>query len=166
MNRIDGMPTEFKWKIFPGIMPLGFLEKIQKLPTDLQCEPDHFKDRIILMSMYNDFEWGAKGNTERCECNSQAVAEYARKFPRGHWSLLGPGSEEKWYGTYTHKPYGSWDRSAENMMANFSGSGHPIFRASSAFERGELRSKGGGEKSVHFNGSHETFEARQESVLY
>ena len=29
-------------------------------------------------------------------------------------------------------------------MMNFSRSGHPIFRASSAFERGELKSKGGG----------------------
>ena len=41
-------------------------------------------------------------------------------------------------------------------MANFSGSGHPIFRASSAFERGELRSKGHGKKSIHFNGSRRT----------
>ena len=24
MNRIDGMPTEFEWKIFPGITALGF----------------------------------------------------------------------------------------------------------------------------------------------
>ena len=43
-------------------------------------------------------------------------------------------------------------------MANFSGSGHPIFRASSVFERGELRSKGGGQKSIHFNGSDENIE--------
>ena len=65
MNRIDGMPTEFEWKIFPGIMTLGFLEKIPCLMTDLQCEPEHFKGRIIFMSMYNDIEWGAKGNKER-----------------------------------------------------------------------------------------------------
>ena len=35
MNRIDGMPTEFEWKIFPGIMTLGLLEKIQSLTRDL-----------------------------------------------------------------------------------------------------------------------------------
>ena len=40
------------------------------------------------------------------------------------------------------KPDGSWDQTAEKMLANFSGSGPPIFRASSAFERGELRSRG------------------------
>ena len=38
------------------------------------------------------------------------------------------------------------------------GSGHPIFRPSSAFERGELRSKGHGTKSIHFNGSEENIE--------
>ena len=44
------------------------------------------------------------------------------------------------------------------MMLNFSGCGHPIFHASGAFERGELRSKGGGKKSIHFNGGHENIE--------
>ena len=47
---------------------------------------------------------------------------------------------------------GSWDRMAEEMVANFSRSGHPIFRASSALERRELRSKRGCKKSIqHFN---------------
>ena len=55
--------------------------------------------------------------------------------------FLVPGPEEKWYGTCTDKPEESWDRMAEEMMANFSRSSHPIFRASSAFERGEIRSK-------------------------
>ena len=50
MNRIDGMPTEFEWKIFPGITTLGLLEKIQSPTRDLQCEPEHFNDRIIFMS--------------------------------------------------------------------------------------------------------------------
>ena len=90
MNRIDGMPTELEWKMFPKITTLGLFEKIQSLMRDLQCEPEHFTDRIIFMSMYYDTEWGAKGNTERCEYNSQTVAEYARKFPHGHWSFLGP----------------------------------------------------------------------------
>ena len=110
------------------------------------------------MSMYNDIAWREKGNTERCEYNSQTVAEYARKFPRGLWSFLGHGSEKKWYGTCTEKPDGSWDKIAEDMMLNFSVSGHPTFRASSAFERGEVRSEGGGKKSIHFNGSDENIE--------
>ena len=43
-------------------------------------------------------------------------------------------------------------------MLNFSESGHPIFRASGAFERGELKRKRGDQKSIHFNGSHENIE--------
>ena len=50
-------------------------------------------------------------------------------------------------------------------MANFLGSGHPIFRASSAFERGELRSKGGGKKSLHFNSSDENIELLLRTVI-
>ena len=73
MNRIHGMPTEFEWKNITGITALGFLEKIQNLVTDLQCEPEHFKNRIIFMSMCNDIEWNAKGNknTDSCELCSQ-----------------------------------------------------------------------------------------------
>ena len=78
MNRIDGMPTEFEWKKFSGITALGLLEKIPKIMTDLQCEPEHFKGRIIFTSMFNDIVWDAKGNKEQCEYKSQAVAEYAR----------------------------------------------------------------------------------------
>ena len=141
------MPTEFEWKTFPGITSLDLLEKIQSLMRDLQCEPEHFKDRIIFVSMYNDIEWKAKGNKERCEYNSQKVANFDRKFPRGHWSFLAPDKTD-----------GSWNQSSENTTANFSGSGHPVFCASSAVERGELKSKGHGKKSFHFNGSHENIE--------
>ena len=54
---------------------------------------------------------------------------------------------------------------AEDMMASYSRSGHPIFRASSAFERGELRSKGGRKKSIHFNGSGENIELILRTVI-
>ena len=152
-------------KIFPGITTLGLLKKIQSPMRDLQCEPKHFNDRIIFMSMYNDIAWEEKGMTERCVQNSIEVSKYARRFPCGRWLLLGPGSEKKWYGTYTDKPDGSWDKIAEEIMTNFSDSGHPIFRASSAFERGELKSKGHGKKSMHFNGSDENIELLLRTVI-
>ena len=50
-------------------------------------------------------------------------------------------------------------------MMNFTEPGHPIFRASSAFERGEVRSKGGGKKSIHFNGSDENIELFLRKVI-
>ena len=39
------------------------------------------------------------------------------------------------------------------MMIEFSETAHPIFRASSALERRELRSKEGSKMTIHFNGS-------------
>ena len=95
MNRLDGMPTEFEWKIFPGITALGLLEKIQNLMRDLQCEPEHFKDRIIFMSMCNGVAWQAKGNQEQCEYNSQTVANCARKFPLRSLVFLGAWTRRK-----------------------------------------------------------------------
>ena len=79
MNRIDGMPSEFQWKIFPGIMTLGFLEKIQNLMRDLQCEPEHFTDRIIFISMCNDIEWEQK-ETKKDGIQSKDNCDHARKF--------------------------------------------------------------------------------------
>ena len=95
------------------------------LMRDLQCEPEHSKDRIIFMSMYNDIEWEQK-ETKKYVNNSQTVANYARKFPRGHWSFLGPGSEQKWYGTQTsHTDHGInlqriwWQISLDSVIQHF-----------------------------------------------
>ena len=91
------------------------------------------------MSMYNKILWWEKGNEDLCFANSKLVPEYARKLAHGHWSFLGLGSEKKWYGTHTYKPNGKLDRVAEDIMLNFSESGHPVFRGSSALERGNLK---------------------------
>ena len=66
-----------------------------------------------------------------------------------------PGSEKKWYG---YKPNGEWDDVAEHMLLNFSESGDPVFRGTSALERRTLRSKEGGKLSVHFCGDPQTVE--------
>ena len=133
--------------------------------TELQCEPEQFKGRVIFMSMYNDIVWGERRNTEKCIMNSDTVANYARRFLLGRWSFLGPGSEKKWYGTYSDKPDGDWDKTAGLMMLNFAESVHPIFRATCALERGGLRSKGKGKKSIHFNGSEETIELVLRTII-
>ena len=44
------------------------------------------------------------------------------------------------------------------MRLNLAGSGHPVFRGTSALERRESRSKGGVEKSIHFNVSTQNIE--------
>ena len=90
---------------------------------DLQC----FNERIILMSMYNDIVWREEVNAKRCENNSRTVANFSRRFHRRRWSFLGLGSEMKWYGTYSDKPDGVWNKT-EHMMINFAETSHLIFR--------------------------------------
>ena len=50
-------------------------------------------------------------------------------------------------------------------MIEFSETAHPIFRASSALERGELRSKGGSKKTIHFNGSEQDVDLILRTVI-
>ena len=58
MNRIDGKPTEFEWKIFPGFATLALLEEIQKL---MEGRQNHLHVNVQRHCK------GEKGNTERCE---------------------------------------------------------------------------------------------------
>ena len=55
-------------------------------------------------------------------------------------------------------PKGEWDRVAEQMMMEFSESGHPVFRATSPLSRGTLKSKSGGKLSIHFCADQGTIE--------
>ena len=64
MNRIDGMQTEFEWKIFPGFTTLGILEEIQKLMKSIQCEPEHQLQNHLHVNVY-DIVWGVNENTEK-----------------------------------------------------------------------------------------------------
>ena len=86
------------------------------------------------------------------------VSLFAKRFPAGRWSFLGPGSEKKWYSTYNERPRGEWDRVAELMMIKFRESGHLVFRATSSLSRGTLKIKGGGQLSIHFCADGDTIE--------
>ena len=86
------------------------------------------------------------------------MGTYARRFLVGQWSFLGPGSETKWNATDTFKPGRDWDRVAELMTKNLNESGHPKFRASSALDRGHLKSKGSGKLPMHFCADYATIE--------
>ena len=83
-------------------------------------------------------------------CNGQ---ELRKKISVGHWSVLGPGEEETWYGTHNYKPERKWNTTADVMVDKFTDSGHPVFRATSALNRGYLRKKGG-RCTIHFSAEH------------
>ena len=165
LNRIDGEPMEFEWKIVPEFTALGILEEIQKFVIELQCEPEQFERRIIFMSMYIDTIWGERGNTEKFETNSFTVANDARRFPLGRGHVWDLDRRRKGAGLLLDKPDGKWDKAAQRMMLNFAESGHPFFRATSALERGDMRSKGKGKKSIHFNDGEEIIETILRTII-
>ena len=128
-------------------------------------EPELFQGRIIFMSMFNDIIWRIKDNETECIANSTFVSLFAKRFPAGSWSFLGPGSEIKLYSTDKERPGGKWDRVAESMMIKFGESGHPVFRTTSPLSRGTLRNKGGGKLSFHFCADGDTIETVFRTVI-
>ena len=105
-------------------------------------------------------------NTEECLQNFFEVEKHARRFHRGHWSFLGPRLETTWYKTCFDKPNRKWDRSAAMMILQMSTeSGHPVFRASSAFERGKLDTKEYGKKSTRFDDNEGNIEMLLRTVI-
>ena len=133
---IYGEPIEFQWNIFPGFTSLEIQEDLQ----DRDIEPEEFEDRIFFMSMFNYIEWTKRGNSEKCISNSEQVNMYAKRFPRGHWTFLGPaGDEKKWYGTLSYRLEGKWDSTATQMVERFKETGRPVFKSISTLSRGILR---------------------------
>ena len=90
--------------------------------------------------------------------NARPVSLYARRFGKGQWSFIGLGSEKKWYSIKEDSPRGIWDKIAERMLLAFAESGCPIFRATTPFSRGQLKSKGHGKLSIHYAADQETIE--------
>ena len=141
---------EFEWHIFPGCTTLQLISEFQKFMNKVSY-PAQFQGRIIFMSMFNDIIWRSEDNERECNANATLVSIFAKRFPAGRRSFLGPVSENKWYSAHGERPRGEFDRVAELMMIKFRESGHPVFRATSPLSRGTLKSKGGGKLSIHFS---------------
>ena len=155
---INGEPTEFEWNIFPGFTTLQLCGKVTDLLSRLGEEPETFTGRILFMSMFNDISCDGKGNEEECVANPKVVSILAKKFGIGQWSVIGPGSEKKWYSMEDNSPRGIWDHIADKMLLEFAKSGCPIFRATTPLSRSKLKSKGHGKLSIHFAADQETIE--------
>ena len=110
----------------------------------------HFTGRIIFMSKFNDISCGSRDNEKECMSNANLVSQNAKRFGKGQWTFIGPGSEKQWYSISEDSPQGEWDKMAERMMLEFAESGHPNFRVTSPLSRGRLKSKSHGKLSIHY----------------
>ena len=95
---------------------------------------------------------------KKCMSDANLVSHYAKRFGKGQWSFIGPGSEKKWYCISEDSPQGIWDTMAERMLLGLAESGCPIFRAKSPLSSGRLKRKGHGKLSIHFAADQETIE--------
>ena len=156
---INGEPTEFEWNIFPGFTTLQLCGKVNDLLSRLGRSTRNFhRKNSYLCQCSTTFPVTEKGNEEECLANAQVVSIFAKKFGRGQWSFIGPGSEKKWYSMEENSPQGIWDHIAEKMLVEFAESGCPIFRATTPLSRGKLKSKGHGKFSIHFAADQESIE--------
>ena len=121
---------DFEWKSFTGFTTLEILAEIQNMMNETNCEPEQFTSRVIFMSMYNDNVCGNK-NTKKCVLRLWQFMQKESQTDIGHSSDLDQKN--------TQKPSGEWDDVAEQMILNVSESGHPVFRGTSARERGTLK---------------------------
>ena len=159
-RRTDGIRVEY----FPGFTTLQLVDKVQEFMTKMG-DPSQFQRRIIFMSMFHDIIWRSEDNERECIANATLVTLFAKRFPAGRWSFLGPGSETKWYSTDNERPQGEWVRVAELMMIKFRESGHPVFRATSPLSWGTLKRKGGGKLFIHFCADEDTIETVFRSII-
>ena len=134
------------------------MKKSKSLLFRLGETPENFTGRILFMSMFNDITCGTKDNETECLANAKLVSLCARRFGKGQWSYIGPGSEKKWYSISEDSPQGISNKIAEKMLLKFAESGCPIFRATSPLSRCQLKSKGHGKLSIHYAADLETVE--------
>ena len=149
---------DFEWNIFPGFNTLQLNDEVKCLLLRLGETPENFTGRNIFMTMFNDISCGSRDNEKECLSNANLVTLYAKRFGRGQWSFIGPGSEKKWYSISEDSPQGERDRTAEKMLVELAESGCSIFRATSPLSRGRLKSKGHGKLSIHCAAVQETIE--------
>ena len=91
----NGEPAEFDWNLFPGFDTLQLCGKVKRLLFRSDETPENFTGTIIFMSMFNDISCGTRDNEQECLANARLVSLYARRFGKGQWSFIGPGSEKK-----------------------------------------------------------------------
>ena len=128
-DNLTGEPFVFEWKSFPGHITKQLLQEIQNMmEIELWIRTEDFEGRSMFMSMHNDTDSTEEDNVSICGKILSEVSACAAKFPVSHWTFLGLGREEKWYGTLAYKPEGAWNRTAKKMMLNFAESGRPVFR--------------------------------------
>ena len=113
-RRTDGIPLEY----FPRIHYIAARPRSPKVHVKL-ANQNNSKDESYSCQCPMTSNGEIKDNETECAATSTRVSLFAKRFPAGHWSFLGLGSETKSYSTNKERPRGKWDRFAALMMIEF-----------------------------------------------
>ena len=75
-------PSCLGGKMFPGHATLQLLRETQTTMEENRSQPEQFEDRIILMSMFHDIDWGTSREAKKL------VFRILQKFRRAHKDFL------------------------------------------------------------------------------
>ena len=105
-------------------------------------------------------------NKEMCLANSLLVAGCANILPHGTLVISRTWiRKEMVQGQTRTSRIENGMMSLNTMLLNFSESGHPVFRGTSALERGTLRKQRSGQFSLHFSGDPQTVQVVFRNII-
>ena len=90
--------------------------------------------------------------------NANLVTLSAKRFGRGQWTFIGPGSAKKCYSISEDSHQGIWDRMAERMLLEFAESGCPIFPCYDSIVQRSTKNQRTWKLSIHYAADQETIE--------
>ena len=135
LQGLDGEPVDFEWKIFPR--SLDFLHEIQADLQGKHVTPEHFSDRIIFMSMFNDIVLEKRGNEVSCAITSRKIKEFGTRRRKQVVSRI---FNQLWW------------QMGSSCFTDFENSGHSIFQGMNPLGRGILKKNN--RDPIQFNGEY------------
>ena len=104
---------------FTRIHHIAALQQSQRVTVEIERNQKNSLDGLSSCRCSTTSHGDLKTIKKECESSAQLVSLYTKRFGAGQRSLLGPGSETKWYSTDNERPGGEWDKVAELMMIKF-----------------------------------------------
>ena len=143
---------------FPKIQYVAVQWRSQKFIVEMRWDTREFhRKNYIHVDVQRYLMW-IKGQWKRMRVKFSTRFSTCKEIWKRTMVISWSWFWEKWYSISGDSPQGEWDNMAERMLLEFAESGHPIFRATSPLSRGQLKSKGHGQLSIHCSADLETIE--------
>ena len=133
---------------FPTIQYVAAQSRSSRVTVQIGRNTREFhRKNHIYVDVQRHFLW-VKDNEKESLANTKLVSLNAKRFGKGQWSFIVPGSEKKWCCISEDSPQGVWDNMAEKMLLEFAESGCPIFHATSPLSRCQFKSYAADQETI------------------